>query len=249
MIPNFYCKKNICGTGSKVIIDFIKQFQSEFCKKIKKYAAHRKKDNYFEHLFYYGEQQTKTYITSILDRLCDTNFMQETQVERRIKRYRGKHHLLNSGRVDYWCRYGNTIKISLLFEIKQAWLRIYNHNKWTIYREIPLRHLKAVEQLAQIKDKSQFTSDSLYSLALTVIPLYMRYNSAKDSVIELKENIMKKIANEVMGKTVAHAYGYWIIPKEYCPIASWNEGYIEKKIFENHPGIIFIWSIQKITRG
>jgi hypothetical protein len=229
MIPKFYCRKNICGTGSKIIVDFIKQFQAEFCKKIKKYASHRKRDNYFEHLFYYGEQQTKTYITSILDRLCDANFMQETQVERRIRKFRGKQLLLNTGWVDYWCTYGNTRKISLLFEIKQTWLRLYNHNKWTIYREIPLRHSEAVEQLAQIKDKSQFTSGSLYSLALTVIPLYVRYKSSQDSVIELKENIMKKIADAIMGKTGAHAYGYWIIPKEYCPIASSSKE--EVKIF------------------
>lgn len=249
MKPEFYSYKKLYGTGSSLVIEFIKYLQDEFCARIKRYALYRGLDREFEHLFYYGEQQTKTYISGLLDKICDTNFMQETQVKRRTNKFKKKREILRNGRLDYWCRYGDVTKISILMEIKQSWIRYYDPHEWTIYEDVTNKHQTAINQLLDIENKRDYTVDNLYGLALTILPIYTRYPNKNSPRVKLTTKIIESIANKAMQIANADAFGSWIIPDAYCPIDTWYESENSIKKNENHPGIIFLWSIKKFTKG
>ncbi|RMG39966.1 MAG: hypothetical protein D6732_03540 [Methanobacteriota archaeon] len=122
-------KKEFNGSGSRVIFDFIEEFQEEFKERIFKYAEAKLPyldDGGFEHGFYYGEQQTKTFVTSSLDSICNSEVMQEYSVDRRKKDDKEESDVEGNGNVDYWCRYGVSTKTSILIEVKQSWIRYYD---------------------------------------------------------------------------------------------------------------------------
>lgn len=233
-------KKKIKGSSSTILHEFIDEFQNSFCRRAKQYIKYKIDDEEIEHIFYYGEQQTKSFITATLDQLCDSYFMQEFSIER--KNIRGKKASdPKSGRVDYYFRYGENTKFSALLEVKQGWIRYYNKEKWTMYAYVFERHQSAVEQLKKIKDKLYFKIDNLYGLALTILPLFVRYSKGEKQM-SLNSDTLCKIAGDALYRSGAYACGYWVIPRKLCPIDNWE------KIYENHPGIVFLWSISKYTR-
>jgi len=78
VLSDFSCTKAMPGRGSRLIFLFLKDFQDEFCTRIKKYATHCEEDGELDHLFCYGEQRSKTHMTAALDAVCDCHFLQET---------------------------------------------------------------------------------------------------------------------------------------------------------------------------
>jgi hypothetical protein len=238
-------------SGSRIINRFIRDFQNEFARKIIMYTRHRLPDlqyGGFEHGFYYGEQSTKTFITAALDKICKSNVMQEYSIERKKPSDKKKAEL-GKGKLDYWCQYGKSTRVSILLEVKQDWIRYQNHPaKWTIYATSIIKHKTAVRQITQIKDKSQLTTGSiLYGLALTVLPIYVRYKSSGDSEIRLNYDILNKIGRAAKTELKAHAYGCFSISKKMSPVDVWNEAG-RAYIRENHPGVILVWSILKCTK-
>ncbi len=238
--------KRINGTGSKIAYRFIELFQNEFCNKLVKYAKHTKAENDLDHIFYYGEQPTKTYVTAVLDKICDTYFMQEYFVQRKekLKRKRAATH---NGRVDYWFRYGSNTKFSGLLEFKQDWIRYYSPTKWTIYRSIIRNHKSGVNQINLIKDKRQFTSDNLYAFALTLIPIFVQYKKSTKKPTFIDSSKLKYIAKDVCKETEAHGFGAYLIPKSLCPIQTFETYQGDKH--RSYPAIIFLWSVKRVHRG
>ena len=219
-------------------------------EKIEKYAKHNLpflRDNFFEHGFYYGEQCTKTYVTTALDKTCEGFFMQEYPIERK-KEINPSKLPSDSGKIDYWCRYGAKEKISLIIEVKQHGLRFYSDKKYTIYKEAKKRHKIAVKQIKDIKNKSDYAVDNLYCLALTLMPFFTRYDKENDVKVEISDGILSTIAEDVLSDFDAHACGYVSIPHEFCPI----DGFKNRSgqlIYENHPAFMFAWSIFKVTKN
>lgn len=249
MKTKFNANKKFKKNGSKLIYEFAESLQDVFIDKILNFAEYRLKDlkdGLFEHGFYYGEQQTKTYLTAALDDICGGDLMQEYPVDR-SKNIHGASKEFGVGRLDYWCRYGSSTKISILIEVKQDWLRYYGDEKYTFYKRSKKFHEQAVSQIKRIKNKRDYSVDNLYSLALTLLPIFRRYdNNDEGSQIAIDEEHINKIGEEILRETDAHAYGHFIIPQNLCPIDLFElRG---KPMYENHPGFIFLWSIFKHTR-
>jgi hypothetical protein len=251
---------SISKTGSRLVIDFIKKFTSNFKTKIESYAEHRLFDkrinnnSLFEHGFYYGEQQTKTYITSALDAICNSNCMQEYKVIRNkpsIKEKISQNENIGNGKLDYWCRYGNTTKISVLLEVKQSWIKYYNDDKHYIYKLAISRHASAIDQINNVNDKMSLAVDNLYGVALSVLPVFCRYKEDSDPITinkntfeVMSENVINKI--KAINNTKANICSYINIDNKLSIIDSWP--YKDKTIYESHPGVLLAWSIRKFTR-
>ena len=252
-MPSVFVRgKQFRGTGSKLVWRFAEELQKEFKERVEAYARHRLpelEDGGFEHAFYYGEQQVKTYITAALDAVCSTNFMQEVGVERRKGR-KGKKQVWGSGAVDYWCRYGETTQTSFLLEVKHYWIRYYpdRDDDWcTVHAEGRHRHDKAVKQIDSIEDKMNFTTDNLYGLALTVLPVYVKYPEEPDSPARLDEDTLEEIGHLAMNELGGHAFGAFTLPKDLAIVDEWSDDEGVSR-FENHPGVVMVWSAQKFSR-
>lgn len=85
----------------------------------------------FDKVLRAGEQQVKTAVTCALNKPCNGYFMQEPSVSRKINTEKKDDTNYSNGYVDYWCRYGENTKISILLEIKHHWI---NHMKVAILR-------------------------------------------------------------------------------------------------------------------
>lgn len=247
MAIQFKTVKTFQGAGSKLIFRFIEEFQKTFRQHIVVYARHRLPDKSvggFEHAFYYGEQQTKTFVTTALAKICNYNLLQEYSVERRKPTSKTRSES-GKGKVDYWLRFGDSTKISLLVEIKQAWIQYFSKEHWTIYANGPKRHAAAVKQLKDIKDKRDYTIDHLYGLAMTILPIYSRYGSGTDPLVKLQSKVLSAVAEEARTKSNADAYGAFVFPAEVAPIDTWDNE--DGQIHENHPGLVLLWSMNKFT--
>jgi hypothetical protein len=244
MQTRYEAKIGLNGSGKFLIKEFIWQLQNTFAAKICKYASHRLKDyesGGFEHAFYYGEQRTKTHITAALDYICDSNFMQEYSVEKKMELPK-KRAETSSGRVDYLCHYGQNKIVDILIELKQNWIRYYSNGKVTVYKGTCDLHQRAVRQLKSINEKMQFTNDTLFGVAMTILPVFTRYPNKKSSPIKFKNCTLKEIASTARKKAKAHACGYFRIPSALSPIDTF--GY-NNEMHESYPGVVMIYSIYK----
>ena len=238
-------EKSFSGKGSFIITKFIEDFQNNFSEDIFKYANSSMNDLGIEHLFWYGEQQIKTAVTTSLSRLCNGYVMQEPGVARKVLKEKSSNVEHKNGRVDYWCRTGQTVKLSILAEVKQAWIRYYSPNRWTMYKYARDSHKSAVKQIKDI-DKSDFIVDNLYGVALTILPIFTRYKSLKAKVIKINSEILTEICLKALAATKVHACGGFIIPDNFQEISDWS--YDNIKIYESYPGLLFLWSIYKFTK-
>jgi hypothetical protein len=251
MVSGLILEKTFKGSGSRLIKEFPYALQKAFQSRIAKYAIHRLKDlktGGFEHAFYYGEQRTKSFITAALDEVCDSNFIQEYSIERKVERKvhkSEKHSKNNNGRVDYLCQYGLNSVVDILIEVKQNWIRYYENREFTNYKGTTDLHQAAVKQLRIIDRKMEFTNKSLFGVAITVLPIFMRYPSKNSAAVKVTKSIIDKIAKSAMIKAKAHGYGYFILPKSISVI---DEVVYEKKTHENFPGVVIIYSISKYHR-
>jgi len=249
----FNSYKSFKGGGSQLVYRFIKEFQESFCQRVFKYARHRLQDldtGGFEHAFYYGEEVTKTFVTGALDDVCKSNVMQEYSVERKKTASKNKRSTAN-GKLDYWCGYGDLTKISILMEVKQHWIqyRSPNHPKpWTVSKGgIKRHHDKANEQIRDIKDKTLLAVGSLYGLALTILPIYVRYKSKEEDPVYLNTKLLNAIAGEARREANANAYGAFCLKKELCLKDFWDTD--NGTVYQSYPGVVLLWSINKLTRG
>ena len=74
-------------------------------------------------------------MTCSLNRSCNGYIMQEPGVSRRINTEKKEEIDYSSGRVDYWCRFGENTKISVLIEVKHHWINLYKNGRYTLYKE------------------------------------------------------------------------------------------------------------------
>ena len=253
MASVFVAGKQFGGAGSKLVWRFAKELRKQFRNRVEAYARHRLldlDDGGFEHAFYYGEQQVKTYLTAALDAVCSSNFMQEVGVERRKERT-GKKQEWGSGAVDYWCRYGEATQTSLLLEVKHFWIRYYperEDERWcTVYAIGRHRHQEAVEQINSIEDKMDFTTDNLYGLALTILPVVVKYKEEPEEPTLLDRASLQEIGERAMTELSGHAFGAFTLPKELAVVDEWTDDEGEAR-FENHPGVVMVWSAKKFSR-
>ncbi len=241
----WYTKKHFNKKGARLIPEFTKQFQDVFATDVCKYAEMSKRDIGLEHIFWEGEQQLKTAVTTTLYSICNGFFMQEVPVSRRVeKRISGKQRL-QPGRVDYWCRIGDSTRISLLIEVKQEWIRYYHPDKITRLGNVVKKHNQAITQIKDI-DKKDFMEDNLFGIALTLLPIFVKYTSQVDKIIKISNQVLENICKKAMNETNSHACGGFVMPPELQKIFHWPEAGRER--YESYPGFIFVWSIYKSTK-
>jgi len=245
MKTNLIYGKAFSGKGKILIKKFIENFQEIFAKDVCKYARNSKEDIGLDHIFWYGEQQTKTTVTTTLHNVCNGYFMQEPGVSRKPDKSKSRKLDHKNGRVDYWCRIGNTTKISLLIEVKQGWIKYESPDKWTIYKYAIDRHESAIKQIKNI-EKRDFLGDNLYGIALTLLPLFARYKSPNGKPIKISNEVLGNICSKTMKKTNSHACGGFVIPEGLQERFDCSEP--DKKIYESYPGFIFLWSVYKCTK-
>ncbi len=238
---------------------FIKEFQDEFCKRVEKYAEYSKKER-FEPSFCHSEQQTKTHITAALDAVCDSNFLQEYRVwrQRKVKHHRrgyGRSIALSKGKVDYRCGYEmKDIKIKILLEMKQNWIRYsptppYQRkpgNEWRISAACIKAHKEAIDDLGSIWKELEQRGDNtenLYGLALTLLPLYCGYpwDAPSTQPVKIPEDSMAQIGREAQDAANADAHGTFIVQPHLDGLVPRGEGYYNG--YESYPGMVFLWSV------
>lgn len=236
------------GVGSRLVFHFVHDFQREFRKRVVQYGAYRLSDcpKYeFEPVLIYGEQQTKTCVTSALDVVCSSNLMQEYPVDRKISLSKRKDVIAN-GKLDYWCCYGTGRSINVLLEVKQGWIRYFNTYRHTVYSWAIKRHSDAVKQLRSIQDKPDFGD---YGMALTILPIFHRTKISDDAGVLLDRNSLSCIANAALEKASAHAAWAFTTPlKQSRSIFRWKDD-SGAYFHENYPAVVLIWSILKLRRG
>ena len=239
--------KNFSGTGKKLINDFIISFHDEFEKFVLNYAKRSLLDDELEHIFWFGEEQVKTAVACVLCRLCKGYVMQEPAVYRKINTEKKEENQLKSGRVDYWCRYGNKTKISILIEVKHHWINLDKNKQYVLYKEAQRRHLSAIKQIKNIK-KDDYNIDNLYGAALTILPIFTRYDTPDENLLLLNKNQLSEICEEIVGTANSNGCGGFLIPKELQSITTFYDENVEKDKYQSFPGVILIWTLYKFTR-
>lgn len=237
--------RKLGGLGSRLVFHFINDFQNEFQKRIEAYG-NCQLDNFcdFEPAFFYGEQQTKTYITPALDVVCSSNFMQEYPIDRKRPVSKEKDST-GSGKLDYWCSYGTGTPTRILLEVKQGWIHLKKNQQFTVYSWAIDRHTNAVKQLRAIKDKPTLGD---YGVALTILPVFHRTKNADEAGEAIDLDCVSKVASIAMDKARADAaWGFLTSEKQSKAIYRWkNEGSIDH--YENYPAVVLIWTILKLNR-
>lgn len=241
----FLYDKRFSGEGKNLVKKFISEFQIKFFKDICQYARLSKTDQKLDHLFWYGEQQLKTAATSSLSKLCNGYVKQEPGVSRKVIKSKKGTTDYKNGRVDYFCRFGKATKVSLLVEMKQAWIRYYTPKKWTLYSYALVKHQAARKQIHSI-EKNAFIIDNLYGAALTILPMFTRHDSPDETVQKMNIKTLNLICENVIRKAGVHACSGFLLPEEFKGISDWSDK--KKQIYESYPGLIFLWSIYKFTK-
>jgi len=238
--------KKFSGKGSKLINDFIRSFHNEFEKFILNYVKYSILDDELEHIFWFGEQQVKTAVTCVLCKLCKGYVMQEPAVYRKINTEKEENQLKN-GRVDYWCRYGNKTKISILIEVKHHWINLDKNKQYVLYKEAQRRHMSAIEQIKNIK-KDDYIIDNLYGAALTILPIFTRYDSPDEKLLLLNRNQLSEICKGIIGTAKSNVCGGFLIPKKLQSIMTFYDENAEKDKYQSFPGVILVWTLYKFTK-
>lgn len=220
------------GRGARTIKAFKESFEKQLSKLIKKYARNCLEEGTPEHAFSFGEQQIKGHITAAIDRVCDSYFIQEYQVDRSP----GK------GRVDYWLRYGADTKITVLLEVKHYWIRLYESGIHTIYAESVRRHKSAREQLRRIRKREFANGDYCFTVALTILPAYARYPSMHSKILKPSAKSIDEIARDIRNRLNGEVT-YFLMRGDENQIDE-----VKKDIFESYPAMFLVWSVTKIHR-
>jgi len=238
--------KKFTGTGEKLIKDFLQSFQKEFEKFVINYAEHSVEDQELEHIFWFSEQQVKTAVTCALNKPCNGYFMQEPGVLRKIHTKKEKKKEYKNGRADYWCRFGDKTRLSILIEVKHHWINLYKNHNFTFYKIAQERHIKAIEQIKNI-EKNDYNIDNLFGTVLTILPIFTRYNSNDEDPLIINNNSIQEICEKMIGKAKSNACGGFVIPKKFQTITSFFDD-TEKEKFQSFPGVIMLWTLYKFTR-
>ena len=239
--------KNFSGTGKKLINDFLKSFQNEFKMFVINYAKHSTEDYGLEHIFWFGEQQIKTAVTCALNKPCNGYLMQEPGVSRKINTEKREENTYANGRLDYWCRFGGSTKISILIEVKHHWINLYKNGNFTFYKEARNRHTKAIKQIKNIK-KEDYNIDNLFGAALTILPIFTRYKSTDEEMLLINNKTIEQLGGKIIGQAKSNACGGFVIPKKLQSITSFYDENAEKEKYQSFPGVIMLWTIYKFTK-
>ena len=240
--------KKFSGSGKRLINEFIQSLQDEFEKFVIKYAEHSVHDNELEHIFWFGEQQVKTAITSALNKICNGYFMQEPGVSRKINTEEEESCDCSNGRVDYWCRFGENTKISILIEVKHHWISYYKSGRFTLYKEAENRHLIAIGQVKDII-KKDYCIDNLFGAALTILPIFTRYNSDDEEILLISDKKLEELGAKIIGCAKSNVCGGFVIPRRLQTITSFYDETAEKEKYQSFPGVIMLWTVYKFTRS
>ncbi len=244
----FIIKKQFSGDGSRLIKKFIITFQNNIENFILNYAEKSIRENELEHIFWYGEQQIKTAVTCSLNESCNGYFMQEPAVNRKKKiNTNVSYDEYSNGRLDYWCRFGDITKISILIEVKHHWINIYKNMQHTLYKEVINRHLEAIKQIKNIK-KSDYIIDNLYGVALTILPIFTRYKSLNNNPLLMDNNSLEILGRKILKQVQSNACSGFIIPNQLQSITDFHNENTSKIEYQSFPGVILLWNISKFTR-
>jgi hypothetical protein len=192
------------------------------------------------HGFMFKEQQTKSFITPAISKLCNYSFLQESPTHRRPnKRYRVN---MRYGHVDYWANCGNS---SFVIEVKQDWFRYFKNgqeeDKFTIYSSTSDKLNNSIKQIKTVYKKHTFRyRKRLFTISLLVAPVY-NYGG--------KIFINKAITNELVHsirKLNCNIYGIWKIEKRYCRRNRYK--YKGKYYVENYPIVALIGNIKSASK-
>ena len=182
-------------------------------------------------------------MTAAIDEVCDSDFMQERKVKR-DKGRRGRGRSIGRGKVDYWCRYGLNAKTTVLMEAKQDWIRwCPNKEDCTVYSSAVEHHQEAVQQVGSVFGKMEHTTGNLYGVALTVLPIFVRYDSADDPQVTLRSRQLAAVAEKAREKLNGHAVGVFAMPRAAAVTVEFDSGTVE-----SNPGVVLVWSVFKFSR-
>lgn len=229
----FWPLENKYGEKTKLVDNFILALSRSLLKKINQSGNHSFDEREDPEMpFWYNEQTTKGIITSSIDEITKTNFFQEYSIGRKS----------GSGRIDYWLEFSKGQNIQIVLEVKQSWLRVY-YDHVTVFAHANYLFDAVREQIVNIKDKPIYCD---FAIGLLVMPMYSRYKSKNDEIINLDKKMINILLDKIKTK-ITYNKIYEIVflktPGKFNKIHEFNNNHLE-----SHPGICFIYYVNKITR-
>jgi hypothetical protein len=238
--------KSFTGSGSKLISQFIERTSASLFMKFFAYSSHCKLDGTDGNVFCYKERQIKGQIAAALDVVCDSYFMQEPPVGRKVNEDKDSVGGDSGGWCDFWCRFGKDRKIDVLIEVKHSWFRFHSEGKMTFYKWAENQHQKAIEQIHKI-NKTGYINDHLFGAALSVVPVFVRYNQKEETPYVMDSERLEAILKYALKKSDAH-FGYikslpdGLNNVDECQAAN------GRTVFESYPAVLLLWSVNKFHR-
>lgn len=249
-MENIFSSKTHKGKGSGQVVAFLKEFQEEFFKKVKRFNKHTLDDGQYFPAFWYGERQTRTFMAAALDKITGGFFLQDYTTD--WKAAVDKENIRTSKAADYFCKYGAVKKkIGVLMEARQGWIEYVSDEEWKMKSQVGTMFDQARDQL---KDTVTETSDFwkrmfrgrevMFGVAVNVMPVYVRYDSADEKPATLGQELMEKVADGVRRELKAQGYGYMTMPRAQARIISWE--YLGKEHHQSYPGLILAFKVLKL---
>lgn len=231
--------RNLASESDKQSVAFFNALCTETINALKRYQ-----DYYNEPGFYYGEQQTKTFLTIALGNITNGAVLQEVPADRKIINLEdeSKQKSLYKGRLDYWATYKES---SFLIELKQSWLRYYGTtDEYSFYKHIEDQLKASIKQIDQLDNKMSFKiKENLFGLGMVVIPVFCRDDDFPK--MSIKKNF--DFICEEFEKCGANIVSIWDIEKQYKHTQYYTDkNEIDKQ--NHYPALLFIGKLKKFTR-
>ncbi len=192
----------------------------------------------YEPAFWYREQQTKTYVTFALDRVCSGLVMQEPPVERTGKS--AKASASSAGRADYWADFRD---LHFHIEVKQAWVRYHENDKPLGLGDLFRKHRAAVKQVKSTLKPNVWKVN--YGLALTVAPVWQKIGDNAATFAD--DNLIKTLRNGVKKKYRVRRFAWWRFSPGYIE-CKWKDPKKGPK-HERYHGIVLCWSVIRAPKS
>ena len=218
----------------KAVKPFLQRFEAELECAFFRYAESSRIDGYLEPAFWYGEQQTKTFVTMALGNLCAGSALQEPPIKRSAQ---GDKH---RGRVDYYCKFGNQ---GLFIEFKQSWMRNNRTNLPLVaFKEA---HKKTAKQIHNIdrtdRDVKDWKVD--YGIGMTIAPVW---SDSHKQFRPVQGPRKKDAIDRLLSEKLIHAVSYLetrVNTGDGKFLAEWKKG--KAKHGEQYAGIFIAWYVRE----
>lgn len=191
-----------------------------------KYAEASRIDGFMSPAFWYGEQQTKTFVTLALGNLCAGSVMQEPTCRRR-----NGGSEASRGRADYYCAFGEH---AFFLEFKQTWIGNGRKSQLSTTRALNV-HSNVSAQVRAIRDRDWEVD---FTVGLTLAPIWSDVLRRKEP-IDIDETRSKSAVDAFLSTDRdVHAVSYFQTRLNGEPLVEWTESNGRRKR-QHYPGFSF----------